>query len=49
VLAATLAGGAPLDEAVRTGIAAASLSVERPGAATSMPARAEIATRLSGG
>ena len=46
VLAATLAGGASLDEAVRVGIAAASLSVERPGAAVSMPTRAEIAGRL---
>ena len=49
VLAATLAAGAPLDAAVRTGIAAASLSVERAGAATSMPSRAEIATHLSPG
>ena len=46
VLAATLAAGLPLGEAVRVGVAAASLSVERAGAAGSMPTRAEIAARL---
>ena len=46
VLAATLATGSPIGEAVRVGVAAASLSVERPGAAVSMPTHAEIAARL---
>ena len=46
VLAATLAAGSTLGEAVRVGVAAASLSVERPGAAVSMPTRADIAARL---
>ena len=49
VLAATLAAGSSLGEAVRVGIAAASLSVERAGAAVSMPSRAEIAARLRPG
>ena len=49
VLAATLAAGSPLGEAVRVGVAAASLSVERPGAAVSMPSRAEITERLRAG
>ena len=46
VLAATLAAGSSLGDAVQVGVAAASLSVERPGAAGSMPSRAEIAARL---
>jgi ribokinase len=45
VLAATLAAGSPLAEAVQVGVVAASLSVERPGAAVSMPTQAEIDAR----
>ena len=41
-LAALLAEGAPLGAAVRFAVAAASLSVQKPGAVPSIPARAEI-------
>lgn len=41
-LAAALADGYTLNEAVRFAVTAASISVERSGAATSMPARAEV-------
>jgi ribokinase len=44
--AAALAEGRPLEEAVRWGIAAASLSVERHGCQPAMPHRAEIEKRL---
>jgi ribokinase len=46
-LAAALAAGAGLDQAVRRGTAAGALSVERAGAAVSMPTRAEIDARLA--
>ena len=45
-LAAALAGGCTLNEAVRFAVTAASISVERSGAATSMPTRAEVETAL---
>lgn len=41
-LAVALADGYTLNEAVRFAVTAASISVERSGAATSMPARAEV-------
>lgn len=41
-LAAALADGYTLNEAVRFAVTAASISVERSGAATSMPVRAEV-------
>lgn len=41
-LAAELAGGSSLSEAVRFAVAAASLSVTKPGARTGMPRRAEV-------
>lgn len=43
-LAAALAEGATLEEATRLGVAAASVSVTRPGAAASIPRRGEVAT-----
>jgi len=46
-LAAALAAGADLEPAVRRGTAAGALSVERAGAAVSMPTRAEIDARLA--
>jgi ribokinase len=46
-LAAALAAGAGLDQAVRRGTAAGALSVGRAGAAVSMPTRAEIDARLA--
>jgi len=46
VLAARLSEGAPLEEAMAWANAAAGLSTEKPGAAPSMPTRAEIAARL---
>jgi ribokinase len=46
-LAAALATGAGLDDAVRLGTAAGALSVERAGAAVSMPTRAEVDSRLA--
>ena len=48
VLAAWLAGGAPLDEAVYAANAAGSLSVGAAGARSGMPTREEIVTLLSG-
>ena len=44
-VAASLAEGMPLAEAVRLGIAAASVCVERPGCQPAMPARAEAERR----
>jgi ribokinase len=46
-LAAALAEGRPLDQAVRFGMAAAAVSVERPGCQPAMPRRAEIEERLA--
>jgi ribokinase len=46
-LAAVLATGAPLADAVRLGTAAGAISVERAGAAVSMPTRAEVDARLA--
>jgi ribokinase len=46
VTAAALAEGQPLEEAVRWGIAAASLSVERHGCQPAMPRRTEIEEQL---
>jgi ribokinase len=46
-LAAVLATGAPLADAVRLGTAAGAISVERAGAAVSMPTRAEVDSRLA--
>ena len=48
VLAAGLAQGMALTEAIRLAITAASISVERPGAATSIPTRAEVDLMLAG-
>lgn len=45
-LAAALGDGCTLNEAVRFAVTAASISVERSGAATSMPTRAEVDTAL---
>ena len=45
-LAAGLADGRSLSEAVRFAVTAASLSVESPGAAASIPGRAEVETAL---
>lgn len=45
-LAAALADGYTLNEAVRFAVTAASISVERHGAATSMPVRAEVEKRM---
>jgi ribokinase len=47
ILAAELARGAPLREAIRWAIAGAGLSTQRQGAREGMPTRAEIAARLS--
>jgi ribokinase len=47
--AAALAEGRPLEDAVRWGIAAASLSVERHGCQPAMPSRTEIEERLRTG
>lgn len=46
-LAASLAAGDPLTEAVRRGAAAGAVAVERPGAAPSIPGRSEIDARLA--
>jgi ribokinase len=46
--AALLAEGRPLDEAVRFGMAAAAVSVERDGCQPAMPGRGEIEQRLAG-
>jgi ribokinase len=46
VTAAALAEGRPLEEAVRWGIAAASLSVERHGCQPAMPRREEVEMRM---
>ncbi|CAN5536504.1 hypothetical protein BH09ACT4_BH09ACT4_24080 [soil metagenome] len=46
VLVAMLAEGAPLERALTTATVAASISVTRPGASTSMPTRAEIDAAL---
>ncbi len=48
VLAAALAEGAPLSDALRTANAAAALSVGRSGAADSMPRRDEVQAFLAG-
>jgi ribokinase len=48
-VAAVLAEGRPLEEAVRLGLAAASICVERPGCQPAMPTRAEAERRLSSG
>ena len=40
-MAAALAEGRPLEDAVRLGLAAASICVERPGCQPAMPTRAE--------
>jgi ribokinase len=45
-LAARLAGGSPLEGALRFAVAAASLSVQRPGAVPSIPTRAETERAL---
>ena len=45
-LAAALADGYTLNEAVRFAVTAASISVERHGAATSIPVRAEVEKRM---
>jgi ribokinase len=47
-LAAALAEGRPHDQAVQFGMAAAAVSVERPGCQPAMPRRAEIEERLAG-
>jgi ribokinase len=49
VLAAGLAEGMPVDEAVRLGMAAASLSVEQEGCQPAMPRRELVNRRLAGG
>jgi ribokinase len=46
-VAAALAEGVPLADAVRLGLAAASICVERPGCQPAMPPRAEVERRLS--
>lgn len=46
-VAAVLAEGRPLDDAVRMGLAAASICVERPGCQPAMPWRAEVERRWS--
>jgi ribokinase len=46
ILAAELAGGAPLREAIRWAIAGAGLSTQRQGARPGLPTRGEIAARL---
>lgn len=46
-LAAALAGGRPLAEAIRWGSATAALSVTRPGAQSSLPDRAEVELLLA--
>lgn len=48
VLVAWLAAGHDLDTALSAATAAASIAVTRPGAAASMPSRAEILTQLQG-
>lgn len=48
VLAAWLAGGQPVEEAVRAANAAAALSVTQPGARGGMPSRARIEAELRG-
>ena len=48
VLIAFLAEGAPLEAALRAATVAASISVTRPGASTSMPMRDEIDAVLAG-
>jgi ribokinase len=45
VLAATLAEGADLAQAVSRAVVAGALSVEQPGAVSSIPARADIDER----
>ncbi|MEP6641943.1 MAG: PfkB family carbohydrate kinase, partial [Gaiellales bacterium] len=46
-VAAVLAEGRPLEQAVRLGLAAASICVERPGCQPAMPTRADAERRLS--
>jgi ribokinase len=46
--AAALAEGRPLEEALRWGIAAASLAVERPGCQPAMPRRHQVEARMRG-
>jgi ribokinase len=48
VMVALLAEGALLEEALAAATVAASISVTRPGASTSMPTRAEIDAVLQG-
>ena len=48
-VAAVLAEGRPLEEAVRLGLAAASICVERPGCQPAMPTRAEVERRVRSG
>lgn len=48
-LAAGLAAGMPLAQAVQLGMATAAVSVERRGAQTSMPTRAEVEARMAAG
>jgi ribokinase len=48
-VAAVLAEGRPLEEAVRLGLAAASICVEREGCQPAMPSRAEVERKLSSG
>jgi sugar/nucleoside kinase (ribokinase family) len=48
VLAAWLAGGASLDEAIHAANAAGSLSVLAAGARSGMPGREDVVTLLSG-
>lgn len=47
VLAAALAEGAGIEDAIRTGSAAAALSVERRGAAASSPTRAQVHAKMA--
>jgi ribokinase len=48
-LAAALATGKPLRDAIPWGLATAALCIERPGAQSAMPTRAEILSRLATG
>jgi ribokinase len=48
-LAAGLAEGLDLVGALRLGMAAAAVSVERPGAQPSMPARTDVEARMASG
>jgi ribokinase len=48
-LAAELAAGRPLRDAVRFAVAAASLSVRAPGARAGLPRRVDVLNALGGG